>query len=76
MLAKKMQTLRWPHPFAKWSPCHVIRAALGSISSRTDERDESERSRSSSCLPFSLLRGYGQDLSLRRAGCSCFPRDA
>ena len=43
-----------------------MHAAYGSISSRTDDRDESERSLSSSYLPFFLLGGYGQDLSLRR----------
>ena len=43
-----------------------------SISSRTDDKGESERSLSSSYLPFSLLGGYGVDLPLRRSRCSCF----
>ena len=75
MLAKKHANLHWPHPFTKWSPCHVIRAALGSISSRTDDRDESERSRSSSCLPFIAKRVWTRPF-FEEARCPCFPRDA
>ena len=52
-------------------------AACGSISSRMDNKNEREPSLSSSyALPFSLLGVYGEDLSLRRTRCSCFPRDA
>ena len=51
---------------------HKFALASFSISSRTDDKDESERSLSSSYLPFSLLGGYGVDLPLRKSRCSCF----
>ena len=51
---------------------HKFALASISISSRTDDKGESERSLSSSYLPFSLLGGYGVDLPLRRSRCSCF----
>ena len=63
-------SMHWPHLFTVGRPLHVVPAAYGSMSTRTDDRDESEWSLSSSYLPFSLLGGLGQDLSLRRTRCS------
>ena len=68
--------LHWPHSFTKWEPWHVLRTVFGSIISRTDDRDESERSLSPSYLHVSLWGKSEQDLSLRRTRWSCFPRDA
>ena len=45
------------------------------MSSRPDDRDESEQSLSSSYLPL-FVGGYGEDLSIRRTRCSWFPREA
>ena len=69
---KRHTRCSWEHKFSKKGKTQICFGLFQHKFSRTDDKDESERSLSSSYLPFSLLGGYGVDLPLRRSRCSCF----